>query len=46
MRGPGCHSQGDDLDEALANIPEAFALFVDSSIELGLDIPARIRHLL
>ena len=26
---PGCHSQGDTLDEALANIKEAIELYLD-----------------
>jgi predicted RNase H-like HicB family nuclease len=27
---PGCHSQGDTLDEALANIKEAIEVYVES----------------
>jgi predicted RNase H-like HicB family nuclease len=27
---PGCHSQGDTLEEALANIQEAIALYIES----------------
>ena len=27
---PGCHSQGDTLDDAVANIREAIALYVES----------------
>ena len=41
---PGCLSQGDNLDDALSNIQQAFELFVDSSIELGLDVPDHFRE--
>jgi predicted RNase H-like HicB family nuclease len=27
---PGCHSQGDTLDEAIANIREAMELYIES----------------
>jgi predicted RNase H-like HicB family nuclease len=27
---PGCHSQGDNLDEAVANAKEAVALYIES----------------
>jgi predicted RNase H-like HicB family nuclease len=27
---PGCHSQGDTLDEAVANVKEAMALYIES----------------
>jgi predicted RNase H-like HicB family nuclease len=27
---PGCHSQGDSLDEAMANIKEAMELYLES----------------
>ncbi len=36
---PGCVSQGDDLDEALANIKEAIEMFVDYRSESGLPMP-------
>ena len=40
---PGCLSQGDDFDETLANIQEAFTLFVEASVDLGLPLPKRYR---
>jgi predicted RNase H-like HicB family nuclease len=36
---PGCHSQGDTLDEALANIREAIELYIEVLEEDGLPIP-------
>ena len=37
---PGCHSFGETLDEAQANIAEALELHVGSMIEDGDDVPA------
>ena len=31
----GCHSQGDTLDEAVAKVREAIALYIESLIEDG-----------
>jgi Uncharacterized conserved protein len=36
---PGCISEGDTYDEALANIREAIALYLDSLQVDGLPIP-------
>jgi predicted RNase H-like HicB family nuclease len=36
---PGCISQGDTLEEALANIKEAIALYIEVLIEDGQPIP-------
>ncbi|RDJ27115.1 HicB family protein [Bosea caraganae] len=36
---PGCFSAGDTLDEALANAPEAIALWMDTMSEDGKPIP-------
>lgn len=36
---PGCASQGETVDEALANIREAIELYVESLKEDGLPIP-------
>lgn len=36
---PGCISQGDTLDEALANIREAIDLYIEAMAELGQEIP-------
>jgi len=36
---PGCHTQGDDLDDALVNIEEAVELYVESLVEDGGTIP-------
>ncbi|MBI5244105.1 MAG: type II toxin-antitoxin system HicB family antitoxin [Elusimicrobia bacterium] len=37
---PGCASQGETLDEALANIREAISLYVESLEADGLPLPA------
>lgn len=37
---PGCFSAGDTLDEALANAPEAIALWLEDAIERGAAAPA------
>lgn len=36
---PGCISEGDNYDEALANIKEAMALYLESLQADGLPIP-------
>jgi predicted RNase H-like HicB family nuclease len=36
----GCHSYGDTLTEARANIEEAIALWLESAEELGLNVAA------
>jgi predicted RNase H-like HicB family nuclease len=36
----GCHSEGDTLDEALANIQEAIEVYLDSLKAAGEPIPA------
>jgi predicted RNase H-like HicB family nuclease len=36
---PGCHTQGDDLDDALVNIEEAIELYVESLVEDGETVP-------
>lgn len=36
---PGCFSAGDTLDQAMANAPEALALWIESMIEDGETIP-------
>lgn len=36
---PGCHSQGDTREEALANIREAIELYVETLREAGEAIP-------
>lgn len=36
---PGCHSHGNTLDEAQANIAEAVELHVETMIEDGEDVP-------
>ncbi len=37
---PGCASQGETMDEAMANIREAIELYVESLEEDGLSLPA------
>lgn len=36
---PGCHSQGDTVEEALANIKEAIQLYIEVLEEDGLPVP-------
>lgn len=36
---PGCHSQGDTIDEALANIREAIELYIETLEEDGKPVP-------
>lgn len=36
---PGCVSQGDTIDEAIANIKEAIELYIESLIEHGEPVP-------
>ena len=36
---PGCFSSGDSAEEAMANLEEAMALWVESEAERGHDIP-------
>jgi len=43
---PGCHSQGDTLEEALANVKEAIALYLEVLEEDGLPIPEASEPLL
>ncbi len=35
----GCHTQGDTLEEAFANIEEAIGLYLDSLIAHGAPVP-------
>ena len=37
---PGCISEGDTRDEALANIKEAIELYIESLQEDGLPVPS------
>ncbi len=37
---PGCFSAGDTLDEAIANAPEAIALWLEAVVERGEVAPA------
>jgi predicted RNase H-like HicB family nuclease len=36
---PGCHSEGDTLEEALTNIREAAELWLDVTAEANSDLP-------
>lgn len=36
---PGCVSQGETIDEAIANIKEAIELFIESLESRGLPVP-------
>jgi len=37
---PGCYSQGDTRDEAIANIKEAIELWIESALAEGEEVPA------
>ena len=39
---PGCHSQGETREKALANIKEAIEGFIESTRERGEAIPAQV----
>lgn len=43
---PGCHSQGETLEEALANLKEAIGLYVEVLEEDGLPVPEPTEPLL
>jgi predicted RNase H-like HicB family nuclease len=36
---PGCYSQGETVEEILANIKEAMALHIESMVAHGEDVP-------
>ena len=36
---PGCYSQGESLEEALANVKEAIALYIETLRDEGQPIP-------
>ncbi len=36
---PGCHSQGDTMEESIANIKEAIQLYIEVLEEDGLPVP-------
>ena len=36
---PGCHAQGETIDESIRNIHEAIRLYIDSLVEDGLPVP-------
>lgn len=36
---PGCYSQGETVEDALANIREAIELHIETMIEDGEDVP-------
>jgi len=42
----GCYTQGDTLDEIMANIEDAIQLHVESRLEHGEDVPEHDIHLL
>ncbi|MGH2505069.1 MAG: type II toxin-antitoxin system HicB family antitoxin [Ktedonobacterales bacterium] len=37
---PGCESQGDTVEEARANLQDAYALYMSDLLERGLPIPS------
>jgi len=41
---PGCLSDGETPEEALANVQDAIAEWIDAATELGRDIPQPSRH--
>jgi len=36
---PGCHTQGETIDEAVRNVREAIQLYVESLLKDGLPVP-------
>jgi predicted RNase H-like HicB family nuclease len=43
---PGCYSQGETVEEALANIREAISLHIESIIAHGEEVPEDIAPIL
>ena len=43
---PGCYSQGETQEEAIANIREAIALHIESLIAHGEDVPEDVELIL
>jgi len=43
---PGCHSQGETVEEALANVKEAIVLYLEVLEEDDLPIPGAVEPLL
>jgi antitoxin HicB len=43
---PGCYSQGDTYEEAIANIREAIDLHIESLIAHGEDVPDDVQPIL
>ena len=41
---PGCVSQGDTREEALANVKEAAQLYVEDCVASGDPVPTRTTH--
>jgi len=39
---PGCVSQGETFEEALENIRDAIALYIEDMLEAGEEVPADI----
>jgi predicted RNase H-like HicB family nuclease len=42
---PGCMSDGESPEEALANVKDAIASWLDAAKDLGREIPAPSRHI-
>ena len=43
---PGCHTQGDDVDDALRNAKEAIECYLESLKKDGLPIPQALEELI
>ncbi len=43
---PGCISEGDTLEEALANIKEAIEGYIESMIAHGEEVPDELSHII
>ncbi len=41
---PGCHTQGDTLEEAIANAREAIAGWIEAARKHGEEIPEEVDH--
>jgi predicted RNase H-like HicB family nuclease len=39
---PGCHTQGEDLEETETNVREAIALYIESLIAASEPVPASV----
>jgi len=43
---PGCHSQGDTIEEAMENATEAIECYIESLRKDGLSIPSHVQEII